>query len=249
MTGMSAGFVDAMFSSGCSYIADTNRLIGELIQSDLDGDEARFASQIKHYNIYAEMWYESVLNSVKGMYTGRYDVQLGFYMPNLFGYFGTSLPESMSQLRGLTELADAHADGCSCAFEQLRDDNIKHGAVPRLLRQTADFMAFAEQHDPELTNNRGLFFDSTPPPDILKNPLNPDQSRPEGENSRVQRFSYEFGIRYFLKRMAEMDNLEINDDSLEKIVTEAADNFNMTLDDAFDKLRESVTADPATQPT
>ena len=82
-------------------------------------------------------------------------------------------------------------------------------------------------------------FNSTPPPDILKNPLNADLPRPEGENSKVQRFSYEFGMRYYLKRMAEMDGLEINEDSLEKIVMEAADDFDMTLNKAYEKLRNS----------
>lgn len=242
MTGMSSLFIDAMFSTTCSYIADINRLIGELIQADLDEDKARFSSRVKHYNIYAKMWHESVLRSVQGMYTGLYDVQLGFYMPSLYGYFGTSLPDSMSLLQGLTELADTHTDDCACAYEPLRENNLKHGAVPRLLRQTAEFMAFAEKHDPEQSNNHSQFFDSTPPPHILKNPLNADQPRPEGENARVQRFSYEFGMRYYLKRMAEMDGLTVSDDCLDKIVTEATDDLDMTLNKAFEKLRKSADA-------
>ena len=242
MTGMSALFIDAMFSTTCSYIADINRLIGELIQADLDKDEARFSSRVKHYNLYSKVWYESVLKSVQGMYTGLYDVQVGFYVPSLYGYFGTSLPDSMSLLRGLTEVADSHSEDCSCSFESMRDGICKHGAVPRLLRHTAEFISFAEQHDPGLTNNRGQFFDSNPPPNILKNSLNPDQPRTEGENTKVQQFSYKFGMRHYLKRMAEMDGLMVSDDCLEKIVTEADGDLDITLNDAFEKLRKSVEA-------
>lgn len=234
MAGMAAGFVDAMLSTSCAYIADTNRLIGKLIEADLEQDEARFASRVKHYNIYAKVWRETVLDSVRGMYSGRYDVQIGYYMPVLFTYFGISLPDSMCQLHGLTELADAHAGGCDCSFEQTRDSIKGSGTAPRMLCRTAEFLEFAERHDPGMAGNGGQFIESTPPPEIMGNALYPDQ-RSEGATGRVQRFAYEFGIRHYLGCMAEMVGLEVEAGELEKVVQLACDK-DMSLNQAFDQL-------------
>ncbi len=240
MTGISAGFLDAMFSTGCAYLSDTNRMIGKLIQADIDGDEAKFISRVKHYNIYAKVWFETVLNSVKGMYTGLYDIQVGFYIPTLFAYFGINLTDSMTQHKELTEAADAHSSGCDCNFESLKAEIFDRGTIPRLLSQSAEFFEFTEQHDPDIRNNRGKFYDSTPPPDILVNPLNAEQGRPKGDNQRIHRYGFDFGMRYFLKRMAEMDSLPINDDALDEVIEEANLDYDLTLNEAFDKLRESA---------
>ena len=235
MTGMSAGFVDAMFSNSCSYLADMNHLIGDAIKADLQDTEKQFISRIKHYNLYSNVWYETVKASVQGMYSGNFDVQMGIYMPNLFGYFGTSLPSSMSGLKTLTASAIDHADGCACSLEAISIQQNSAAAVPRLLRQVNEFLEFAKRYDPKMTNNRGEFYESSPPYSILKLALDPHAPRPEGEDLRIQVFSYEFGMRYFLKRMADLVGVKISDVALNALVETLYSN-DLSLNEAFEKL-------------
>ena len=70
---MSSAFLDPLLSPGSAYLTDANRMIGELIEADLAGNEAMFAGKTKAFNAYLLGWFESFMLHITGNYHGSYE--------------------------------------------------------------------------------------------------------------------------------------------------------------------------------
>lgn len=88
LTGMSAAFLDPLFSSGSAFLSDANRMILDLIETDMAGDADTLRNKTIAYNAHSRWWLENFLLHITGDSRGSYDLMRQLFEPLLMDYFG-----------------------------------------------------------------------------------------------------------------------------------------------------------------
>lgn len=204
LTGMSGVFVDALFSHGSVAIAYSNRLISELIKTDRSGDAARAARQLKHFNLFMRMRYESALRAYNYDRFGSFDVWMGWRSARQSFYWNSEVPNGHTDLAEVLRTADAHGVECDCTFEKasaMLDRSV--GAV--VDRLTDEFVKLLDAHHAYFDHNRGHFSEATERLSIGNKVF--AKPRDLEVERREDLVTYEATYRHFLRRAAELEKL------------------------------------------
>ncbi len=150
LTGMSAAFLDPLFSSGSAFLSDANRMIVDLIETDMAGDTQALKNKLVCYNAHSRWWLDNFLLHIKGNYHGSYDLLRQLFEPLLMDYFGLILPVSMTRQWGYDPTVD-YGDG-----EKLRRQKtmmIEQGPATRVHHISDELAAFLLEHEGLYTKN------------------------------------------------------------------------------------------------
>ncbi len=208
MTGMSSGFLEPLFSTTSAFIADSNRLIGDLIATDIREEELELKTKVKTYNVYTKSWWELILQQVRGMYSGSYDVHRMHYQPVAMGYFGITLPRSMAEIWSFEDKETLE----SIPEENLLARNMalldKNSTIGKLHERREEFVKFLENHNALYSNNSGEFFDSIVPDSIMRHVETSGRHLDPIEIMQMENLMYDVCINYALRRMIEIKSIQ-----------------------------------------
>lgn len=167
LTGMSAAFLDPLFSSGSAFLSDANRMILDLIETDMAGDQEALRNKTVAYNAHSRWWLENFLLHITGNYHGSYDLMRQLFEPLLMDYFGLILPVSMQRQWGYVPgQAQDPAE-----LRQMKRAMIDQGPA-MLVHQINDQLAeFLKEREGVFSRNAGEFFDLKITRDYIKNSL------------------------------------------------------------------------------
>lgn len=96
-TGMAAGFIDPLFSSGSAWLTDINRMICDIITSDIANKKDEVKQKVAGYDLYAHWWYDNFLLHITGNYHGNYELHKVLFKALLMDYFGIVMPASIGE--------------------------------------------------------------------------------------------------------------------------------------------------------
>jgi FADH2 O2-dependent halogenase len=233
MTGMSAGFIDPLFSTSCALISDTNRMIGDLIDTDIKGDEEALSVKTKTYNVYTRSWWELVLQQVRGQYSGSYDVHRMHYQPLAMGYFGIMLPRSMSEQWSLEEPSMLKNTEQSELLQRCLSMVNDESTIQNLHNRREEFEKFLDDNDATFLNNSGEFFDSLVPEPVIMHMETFGRHFDLNAAMNTEKLMYEECIDYSLRKMTEISGYHCNEPSMLIAIEETIFN-NLTLFEGID---------------
>lgn len=153
LTGMSSAFLDPLLSPGSAYLTDANRMIGQLIAADLNGEKAMFEGKVKAFNAYLLSWFESFMLHITGNYHGSYEVHQTHFEALLMHWFGFILPSSMARKFGYCSSMN------DISQEQMNEKAllmVKNAAISRIHELKDEFIQLIQGQEYRL--NRGHFF-------------------------------------------------------------------------------------------
>ena len=159
LTGMSGLFPDPFLSTGCAFISIANRLIGTMIDTDLSGDEDRFARQAVAFEAHLQGMYETFRRTNDHTLFGSFDVMAPFRHAGQQAYHNVLIPTGMEDLATLVADVDAgrapteptpgcfalarhrvareyleHVDAAD-AYHGMNREHVLEGAVPEVLKK------------------------------------------------------------------------------------------------------------------
>jgi flavin-dependent dehydrogenase len=161
LTGMSGMFTDPMLSSTSAQIAQSNRLIGEMIRTDRSGDAARFDSQVRHFNLAMRARYDSQIEVLRQyQFHGSFDVWNNVMGAVYSMYYIAAVPDGTTDYRFIIDLANAHATAhCNC------EQTMRAGSAIRLsrsiVRLAREFQQFLDKTGRYYERNQGHWCDPT----------------------------------------------------------------------------------------
>ena len=65
--GMSAVFLDPLLSPGSAYLSDSNRMIGDMIKADMQGDDEAYRVMVPVFNRFSQFWLDNFFLHIKGL--------------------------------------------------------------------------------------------------------------------------------------------------------------------------------------
>lgn len=212
LTGMSAMFIDVMGSGTSRIIAEFNRLIGQLIKSDLEGNESRFQSELMHFNLYMKGLYEIHYRNLSHYdWYGSFDVWPNFFGAGLSKYFNSHLPNNITDLAEIKRTAHEHQDGCKCSFNKFKKDNLNSGFATQLNKLMRDFVSFLNKKKAYYASNEGQFFDSgfwEERNEITKKMY--DKKRCLKKEHKVDQKTYKMFTERLVRRMCEIEGVKFD---------------------------------------
>lgn len=159
LTGMSGLFADPFLSTGCAFLAITNRMIGEMIAADRAGDAELFARQTVAFDHYIKRLYHGIRSTNDHHLFGSFDVMAPFRRAGQIGYHNRFVPTGMEDLQTLFEgvrRGEDFSDETPAAFARTR------------LRLAREFCGLVEAADAYHARNAGQYFDGSVPEQIKK---------------------------------------------------------------------------------
>lgn len=243
LTGMAGSVVDALLSETCVGITLTNRCIGELIKTDRSGNQARFASQVKHFNIIAEKRHDAITRQYKFDRLGSFEYYLGHRQAQMSYVFNNPVREGLRGTGIDTAIAtsDMHVNGCECSWEkELKAVNA--GLFGTLERLDQEFYDFLVKSDSYFRLNRGEFHDDAERASITQNfwSKKPDRERQSAED----RVTYETAFRFYLSGVAESQKVPWSEVAFKKFFSHDL-SLKQTLADGVAALRLAAESDQA----
>lgn len=154
-TGMAAAFVDPLFSSGSAFLSDTNRMIGDLIKTDLQGDAAGFARKCWQYDAYSHWWLDNFILHITGNYHGSFEVQRIFFKILLMDYFGIVFPTSVGKFWETMPFGELDEAGLKAKLQAM----VQSGAMQRAHAIKDELYQFLQREDKLGAHNLGRFHD------------------------------------------------------------------------------------------
>lgn len=241
LTGMASSVIEPVLSPGCAHLADSNRMIGDLIATDLLGLDQEFREKALAYSVYTRVWFEAILIQIQGLYTGLFDVHMAFFEPALYNYFGVILPTSMSERWGYEPgRLPPGAQYEAVLAEALK--SIGDGTVLKNLEARArELQEFLVERGIEFENNDGRFFDSEAPPAVLRHTHTNGQYLSPEAVGKVHETLYEFCLAYSLRRMAAAEKLNADELAIKEVAA-LLQRSQGSLWDGLDALRRRPTA-------
>lgn len=220
LTGMSAAFLDPLFSSGSAFLADANRMIGDLIATDMIGDERAYRNKCIAYNAHSRWWLDNFMLHISGNYHGSFDLLRQLFQPLLMDYFGIIFPSSAAHNWGYDPTVD-YGDGSLLRAQkaQMLADSVNHRAHA-LKEELADFL---KEREGLHANNRGKFFDINVDGWYMKHTRTRGRMLDGQEIAKMQREILEVSARLGLQRMAASLDVEVHADELESAVKAVVD--------------------------
>lgn len=207
LTGMSAAFLDPLFSSGSAFLSDVNRMIVDLIETDMAGDTETLQKKVVCYNVHSRWWLENFLLHITGNYHGSYDLMRQLFEPLLMDYFGLILPVSMSRQWGYDPSMD-YGDGGELLARKMR--MIDEGPARLVHRITEELADFLKNREGLFANNEGKFFDLKITKDYIKNSLSRGRNLSPEAIGKLHDEMLEISVRLALERMASSTGKEVD---------------------------------------
>lgn len=220
LTGMSAAFLDPLFSSGSAFLSDANRMIGDLIATDMAGDQQAFKNKITAYNAHSRWWLDNFMLHISGNYHGSYDLLRQLFQPLLMDYFGIIFPASASKFWGYDPDID-YGDGSALRAEKAQ--MLEHSVNHRAHAMKAELEEFLKEREGLYVNNNGKFFDINVDSWYVKHTRSRGKTLTPMEIQKIQRAILEVSARLALNRMAASLDKIVNLEALEVAVQSVVD--------------------------
>ncbi len=221
LTGMSAAFLDPILSPGSAFLADANRMVGELIATDMTGDQASLRRQAQAYNTHAHFWLDNFFLHIKGQYHTCYDRQQVYFEQLLRQWFGIILPTSMVEDWGYRpDMTDEDVAGLAQKCQMMMENN----PITRIDHLIEEFEEYLAERDLIYANNSGQFFDIEIGNQAMTN------TRTMGTNLALENIlaieakMIEVTIKHALKRMAQLEEINCTDEALDEAAKTATVN-------------------------
>jgi FADH2 O2-dependent halogenase len=238
LTGMSAAFLDPLFSSGSAFMSDANRMIVDLIETDLAGDRETLKQKVTCYNAHSRWWLDNFLMHITGNYHGSYDLMRQLFEPLLMDYFGLILPTSMSKNWGYDPLVD-YGDGTE--LRAMKSRMIEEGPARTVHRISDELAEFLKQREGLYTNNSSKYFDLKITRDYIKNSLKRGRELSPEVIQNLHNEMLTLAVQLALARMAASTNREVNPSSIPMAV-QAVVMERRPLAEVFEKCTQKVRA-------
>lgn len=229
LTGMSAAFLDPLFSSGSAFLSDSNRMIMDLIETDMAGDKQALKNKVVCYNAHSRWWLDNFLLHIKGNYHGSYDLLRQLFEPLLMDYFGLILPFSMTRQWGYDPTVD-YGDGT--ALHHHKAMMIEHGPAMRVHKITDELAHFLKDHEGLLSNNSGHYFDLKITKSYNRHSLSRGKTLSPMAIAELHREMLELSVSLALTRMAQSIQCHIKDEFITMAVKAVLDQ-DVSLVEAF----------------
>lgn len=229
MTGMSGAILDPLLSPGSAFLADTNRKIGDLIATDMAGDERAVKNKVIAYNAHTKHWLENFFLHIKGHYHQCYDRQRVNFETLLIQWFGIILPASMCEYWGYDPMmTDEQVE----MIPTLCDKMICDSRIHKVDAVIHEFENFLKNNSLEFENNRGQYYDLELPVDAMINTRTSGRDLNPIEIKKIEEKMVWVAIKRCLTRMAEVKGLMVDGMFLNEI-TDEAHMENLNLEQAF----------------
>lgn len=237
LTGMSAAILDPMLSPGSALLADNNRMIGDLIATDMAGEEKVFSNKVKAYNAYSKLWQENFFLHIKGHYHDCYDRQRANFETLLMQWFGIVLPISMSENWGYDlEMSDEMYD----MLEQKGIEMLENSCIHKIESIVQQLHEYLKERQVEYINNQGQFYDIEIGDKSMYHTRTFGQHLCPMEIENIEHKMIEVAIKQSLIRMSEVENINCGESLFDDVASLAA-NGNYTLSQSFALLQEMQT--------
>lgn len=220
MTGMSAAFLDPLFSSGSAFLSDANRMIGDLIATDVAGDRVAMRNKVAAYNAHSRWWLDNFMLHISGNYHGSYDLMRQLFQPLLMDYFGIIFPTSASKRWGYVEGMD-YGDGSMLRAEKasMLAGSVNHRAHA-MKNELAEFL---REREGVYANNSDRFFDINVDGWYMKHTRSRGNTLDSKEIEKIQREILDVSARLALQRMATSVGASVDAEKIETAVRSVVD--------------------------
>lgn len=234
LTGMSVAILDPMLSPGSALLADHNRMIGDLIETDMKGEGRVFENKVKAYNAYSKMWQENFFLHIKGHYHDCFDRQRAFFETLLMQWFGIVLPISMVENWGYDPtMSDEDFD----MMDQKVDKMLAESCIHKLDTIIEDFHHYLKERGVEYANNRGQFYDIEIGDEEMYNTRTMGRHLSPDNISQIEAKMVKIGLTRCLTRMAELEDIDTNPQMVMDVAGHALER-GMKLMEAFQMLND-----------
>jgi len=219
LTGISAAMLDPLLSPGSALLADNNRMIGDLIATDLENDKRAFKNKVKAYNAYSKVWQENFFLHIKGHYHDCFDRQRANFETLLMQWFGVVLPISMAEYWGYDPSME---DSMFDMLEKKGMAMLENSFIRKVDVIVEQFHEYLIEKKVEYDNNKGQFYDIEIGRDFTFNTRTEGQQISEKLIVAIEQKMLTIAITRSLERMAEIEQLspsaEIISDACRAIV-------------------------------
>ncbi len=225
LTGMSAAFLDPLLSPGSAFLADANRMIGELIASDLRGDSEAMRVQVQTYNLQAHFWLDNFFLHIKGLYHACYDRQQVYFEQLLRQWFGIILPNSMLENWGYQPgMSDNDVAKLGNTYKMI----MEHNPITRIDHLIEEFQEFLDRRNIAYQNNSGKFFDIEIGSKAMRNTNSMGKTLNPQCIDDIERQMVEVTIQHALRRMTQIEGMADAEAYIEDIAATATrDQLNL----------------------
>jgi hypothetical protein len=235
LTGMSAGFLDPLFSSGSAFIAEQNKMIVDLIATDKAALDYEFKNKAACYDAHSHWWLDNFLLHICGNYHGSFDLHDFLFDFLLADYFGLILPAAMTSNWGYDPSVE-YGDGR--AYSIKLNEMIETGVSKKVHSLQHQLSEFIDSKCGIFANNANQFSPVSSDKDYMK------YSRSRGKKligesiPEIQKSMLINAYQRALIKMAEISDVFYSTEDLIDVSIEATER-NMRLIDAFSRLTES----------
>lgn len=235
MTGMSSAILDPILSPGSALLADHNRMIGDLIRTDMSGDERAFRNKVKAYNTYSKVWLENFFGHIKGHYHDCYDRQRANFETLLMQWFGIVLPLSMAEQWGYDpNMRDEEFDMLEEKCMRMLEDSAIH-KVDVVVEELHEYL---KERGLQYRNNRGQFYDIEIGDNAMYNTRTCGRHLSPTAIGSIEHNMLRVALKRALQRMAEIEDVRCDEPAVDEAAARAVAD-NLGLRQAFALLRET----------
>ncbi|GAB4190370.1 MAG: hypothetical protein Tsb002_18300 [Wenzhouxiangellaceae bacterium] len=245
LTGMASAVLDPLLSPGSALLSDNNRMIGDLIATDMAGDERAFRNKVKAYNVFNQVWLKNFFLHIKGHYHDCFDRQRANFETLLMQWFGVILPTSMKQDWGYDpSMSDEEFD----QLEHKVDMMLKNSCIHRVEHIAQELQELLDERDMAYVNNRGQFYDIEIDARFMANTRTMGKTLCPQGIAEIENAMLRVGLTRSLQRLAEIEGLDCAGETLAEVVQNAMDE-SLSLRQALEqlKIRHSAYNDIMTQ--
>jgi len=233
LTGMASAVLDPILSPGSALLSDNNRMIGDLIATDMDGEAREFRNKVKAYNVFNQVWLENFFLHIKGHYHDCFDRQRANFETLLMQWFGIILPTSMSEAWGYEpSMSDEDFDRLGEKVESM----LRESCIHRVERIVEELQELLQEKGMAYANNRGQFYDIEIDSRFMANTRSMGRSLCPAGIAEVENEMLRVGLSRSLQRLAEVEELDCAEETLDEVVQTAMDQ-SLTLRKSLELLK------------
>ncbi|MDH2547068.1 tryptophan 7-halogenase [Acinetobacter baumannii] len=213
-TGMSAGFIDPLFSSGSAWLTDLNRMIVDIIRSDLEMQSEEAEKKIRGYDLYAHWWYENFLLHITGNYHGNYEMHKVLFRALFMDYFGIVFPASVGEYwKNFAKLSNEEL----IEIEKNLKSQIMEGGAAFAHKIKDEMAVILEKTGEPLLNNLNKFHDVEIPSKYMMNAHNRGQKIDGNEINNVRQNIEVESLLEATKSIASLFNRTLSEKDLREL--------------------------------
>ncbi|MFT5593336.1 MAG: FADH2 O2-dependent halogenase [Oceanicoccus sp.] len=221
LTGMSAAFLDPLLSPGSAYLSDSNRMIGDMIKADMEGDEESYRVMVPVFNRFSQFWLDNFFMHIKGLYHSCYDRQKVYFTSMLMQWFGIILPSSMVKnwgyMPGMT-MKDLPE------FYQKMDYLSANNVIHKIDKIAHEFEDLLKSRGLEYTRNEGEFFDVEIDEQFMENTRSMGSTLTMDSIMHIEQKMLEITYHGILQRLSDLDKLNVTQEDLVMVSIESGQN-------------------------